>query len=124
MFKLMWRLIKTIISISIIIVILGSIGFAYARFIEPDRLNVTEISDISYSIHEPVTVAIFADTHFGFDYTTDDFQNVIDVINKKSPDFILFAGDLIDYLDKYEGDTALISQKLSELNADTGKYAA
>lgn len=123
MFKLIWRLIKTIISLSIIIVLLAVSGIAYARYIEPSRLKVAEISDISYSIHEPVTVAVFSDTHFGFDYTTDDFQKAIDAINDKSPDFILFAGDLVDYLDKYEGDTTLISEKLSLLNANIGKYA-
>ncbi len=123
MFRLIWRLIKSIISICIIIVMLAAAGIAYARFIEPDRLNVAEISDISYSIHEPVTVAIFADTHFGFDYTTDDFQKAVDAINEKSPDFILFAGDLIDHLDEYDGDTSQISQKLSQLNANIGKYA-
>ena len=123
MFKLIWRLIKTIISLSIIIVLLAVSGIAYARYIEPSRLKVAEISDISYSIHEPVTVAVISDTHFGFDYTTDDFQKAIDAINDKSPDFILFAGDLVDYLDKYEGDTTLISEKLSLLNANIGKYA-
>lgn len=123
MFKLIWRLIKTIISLSIIIVLLAVSGIAYARYIEPSRLKVAEISDISYSIHEPVTVAIFSDTHFGFDYTTDDFQKAVDAINEKSPDFILFAGDLVDHLDKYEGDTTLISEKLSLLNANIGKYS-
>ena len=123
MFRLIWRLIKTIIILLMIAVLLIFTGIAYAQFIEPNRLNVNEISDVSYSIHEPVTVAVFADTHFGFDYTTDDFQKVIDEINAKSPDYILFAGDLIDHLDKYNGDTSAISEKLAQLQAKKGKYA-
>lgn len=123
MFKLIWKLIKTVITISIIVVLLAVTGVAYAQFIEPNRLKVAEITDISYSIHEPVTVAIFADTHFGFDYSIEDFQEVIDAINEKVPDYILFAGDLIDHLEKYEGDTSEISEKLAELKASKGKYA-
>lgn len=116
-------MLKTAILLCMIIIMLTITGIAYAQFIEPNRLNVNEITDISYSINEPVTVAVFADTHFGFDYTTDDFQKAIDAINEKSPDYILFAGDLIDHLDKYQGDTAEISSKLAQLDAGIGKYA-
>ena len=123
MFRFIWRLIKTVILLCIIILLLAVAGIAYAHFIEPDRLKTVEVNDISYSIHEPVTVAIFADTHFGFDYTTEDFQKAVDMINQKSPDYILFAGDLIDHLDKYKDDTSAISAKLAELNAVKGKYA-
>ena len=123
MFKLIWRTIKIIFTLCIIATLLGISVVAYAQFIEPNRLNINEVTDISYSIHEPVTVAIFADTHFGFDYNTEDFQKSIDAINEKSPDYILFAGDLIDHLDKYEGDTSEISAKLNELDANIAKYA-
>lgn len=123
MFRFIWRLIKTAILLCIVIILLVAAGIAYAHFIEPDRLKIAEVSDISYSIHEPVTVAIFADTHFGFDYTTEDFQKAVDMINQKSPDYILFAGDLIDHLDKYKDSTSAISSKLAELNALKGKYA-
>lgn len=123
MFRFIWRLIKRTVALCIILILLAVAGLAYAQFIEPNRLNIKEISDISYSIHEPIIIAIFADTHFGFDYTTEDFQKAIDAINSKAPDYILFAGDLIDYLDQYEGDTSEISKKLSELTAAEGKYA-
>ena len=71
MFRFIWKLIKTAITLLIIVILLAVTGIAYAQFIEPERLKVAEISDISYSIDEPITVAIFADTHFGFDYTTE-----------------------------------------------------
>lgn len=123
MFKFIWRLIKTIFTLCLVAILLLVCGIGYTRFIEPNRLQVNDITDISYAMKEPVTVAIFADTHFGFDYTTEDFQKAVDAINAKSPDYILFAGDLIDYLDKYEGDTSDISAKLAELNAAKGKFA-
>lgn len=123
MFRFIWKLIKTAITLLIIVILLAVTGIAYAQFIEPERLKVAEISDISYSIHEPITVAIFADTHFGFDYTTEDFTRTVKEINAKSPDYILFAGDLIDNLDESKIDTTEISARLAELNASKGKYA-
>lgn len=123
MFKLIWRLIKATFTVCLVIIILAAGCIGYARFIEPDRLTVTELSDISYSITEPVTVAVFADTHFGFDYSVDDFEKVIDEINSNPPDIIFFAGDLIDHLDEYTGDVTVISHKLAELEANLGKYA-
>lgn len=123
MFRFIWKLIKTAITLCMIVAVLAVAVIAYAQFIEPDRLKVAEITDISYSINEPVTVAVFADTHFGFNYTAEDFQKAVDEINAKSPDYILFAGDLIDHLDKNVVDTAAISAKLAQLHAAKGKYA-
>ena len=123
MFRFIWKSIRTAVILCMIMILLVIIGVGYAHLIEPNRLKKNEISDISYSIHEPVTVAIFADTHFGYNYTPENFDKVINSINAKSPDYILFAGDLIDYLDQYEVDTAEISAKLAELNANIGKYA-
>ena len=115
MFRLIWKLIKTIFIICLLTVFIGAGCLGYAKFIEPDRLTVKNVSDISYSMKETVTVAVFADTHFGFDYSIGDFENVIEEINSNHPDIILFAGDLIDHLNEYTGDTALISRKLAEL---------
>lgn len=123
MFRLIWKLIKTIFIMSLLIILLAAGCLGYAKFIEPDRLVVKNVSDISYSMKEPVTVAVFADTHFGFDYSIDDFEKIIDEINSDPPDIILFAGDLIDHLDEYSGDITLISHKLAELEANIGKYA-
>ena len=123
MLKALWKLIKILFTLCIIGGLLGAAAVGYARFIEPERLTVKEISDVSYSMQQPITVAIFSDTHFGFDYTLDDFQKVVDKVNANPPDVLIFAGDLIDNLETYTGDTAMISAKLSEMNANIGKYA-
>lgn len=123
MFKLIWKLIKLIFSICIISGLLVAAAIGYARFIEPERLTVNEVTDVSYSMQQPITVAVLGDTHFGFNYTVDDFQKVIDKVNSNPPDVLIFAGDLIDNLEENPVDTALISSKLSEMNAKIGKYA-
>lgn len=106
-----------------LLIIIGAACFAYGRLIEPDRLTVKEITDVSYSMKEPLTVAVFADTHFGFNYSIGDFEKVVDEINSLDPDVIIFTGDLIDNLDEYNVDTTLISNKLGLMEANIGKYA-
>lgn len=123
MIRAIGKAIKTILILVIVGCLLASAGLVYARFIEPQRLTVKEISDISYSMKEPITVAIFADTHFGFDYSLEDFQKVVDQVNANPPDVLIFAGDLIDNLNEYSGDTWQISNMLSKMNANIGKYA-
>lgn len=123
MFRFIWKIIKFTFTIILLAVLAVAGCVAYAHFIEPDRLAVKDINDVSYSMKQPVTVAVFSDTHFGFDYTTDDFQKVVDKVNENPPDILIFAGDLIDDLSSYSGDTSMISQKLSAMNANIGKYA-
>ena len=123
MLKAIGKLLKWIFIFAIIIVLVGVLGVGYAHFIEPNRLTVRETQDTSYSMEEPITVAVFADTHFGFQYDTDMFQKVVDKVNENPPDILLFAGDLIDNLNQYSGDTSEISRKLSMMKANLGKYA-
>ncbi len=123
MLRAIWKIIKFIFALCIIVVLAGAACIGYSRFVEPHRLTVNEISDISYSMEQPITVAVFSDTHFGFEYSLEDFQKVIDEVNSNPPDVLIFAGDLIDNLETYSGDTAMISNKLAEMNANIGKYA-
>lgn len=123
MIKAIRKLFKLIFTFILILILLCVLTIGYARFIEPSRLTVTELQDISYSMKKPVTVAVFADTHFGFQYDMENFQKVIDKVNENPPDILLFAGDLIDNLNEYSGDTSEISEKLAQMKANIGKYA-
>lgn len=123
MFKIIWKTIKLIFVLCIIVVLAGATCIGYAHFLEPNRLAVKEIDDISYSMKQTITVAFFGDTHFGAGYTLDDFQKVIDEVNSNPPDVLIFTGDLIDNLETYSGNTSDISSCLSQMNANIGKYA-
>jgi len=108
----------------LIICIAACAALYYAYQIEPNKLSVTNLSFYDEKIEDtPIKIALFSDTHFSDSYTSEKFDNVIEAINKEKPDIILFAGDLLDDLDKYTGDVTLISQKLSEINAPYGKFA-
>ena len=123
MFKLIGRLFKIFALFIFILILIACLTAGYAHFAEPNRLTVKVQEDTSYSMKQPVTVAVFADTHFGFDYDMEDFQKVVDKVNENPPDILLFAGDLIDNLEEYYGDTAAISEKLAQMKANMGKFA-
>ena len=65
MLKAIGKLFKMIISVILILIFLALALIGYAHFIEPNRLTVTHIEDTSGSMKESLTVALFADTHFG-----------------------------------------------------------
>ncbi|MEG2324044.1 MAG: metallophosphoesterase [Anaerovoracaceae bacterium] len=123
MFKAIGKLFKFILILILILVILAAGIGCYARFIEPNLVSTTQIDRQSNLIKEKLTIAVFADTHFGFDYDTDEFDKAIAKINEKNPDIVLFAGDLIDNLNKYANSTSEISSKLGQIKANVGKYA-
>lgn len=123
MLRAIGRLFKFLFITIFIIILIACLVVGYARFIEPNRLTVKQMSDVSYSMKEEITVAVFADTHFGFQYDTENFQKVVDKVNENPPDILLFAGDLIDNLNEYSGSTSEISRKLSMMKANMGKYA-
>ena len=121
--KSIFRLIKRVFILILVLCIVGGFTAAYAFFVEPNQLKTETVSINSDNIGENIKIAVFADTHFGAGYTINNFNKVIDEINKADVDFVLFAGDLIDNFNTYQGDVAEISSKLREIKAKRGKYA-
>ena len=122
----MFKIIKFIIK-SVILVVLILAGFlGYARFIEPNTLVEKSIEISSPHVSENadnLKIAIFSDTHFSEDYDLEDFQKVLNSIEKNEPDLVLFAGDLIDNLDMFNGSPDDISKALQSIKAPLGKYS-
>ena len=106
--------------------IVGVLLICYARYIEPQMLQIKDVTISSSRVAgsaENLKIAVFGDTHFSDYYTTDDFDKVIGAIKKIKPDIVVFSGDLIDHLDIYTEDVSVISDKLSEIEAPRGKFA-
>ena len=122
MIKIIKFLIKSVFLI--VLIIAGILG--YARFIEPNSLVEKSIEISSPYVSENadnLKIAVFADTHFSDNYDMKDFQKVLNSIKKNEPDVVLFAGDLVDNLDLYEGNTDDISTALQTIKAPLGKYS-
>ncbi len=117
---------KNIFYIVMFFVIIATIFFGYARYIEPYSVKTTKIN-ISSNISKPITIGLFADTHFSNWYSCENFNEPLKILNENHPDIILFAGDLIDDFSKFKkesGDsTDDIIEIFSKIEAPYGKYA-
>lgn len=123
MLKLLGKLFKSILILLVIAIIAGVAAAAYARYIEPNRITEKNLDVNDPLLSGGMKIAFISDTHFGFDYNANDFRKVVKKINAAGVDLILFGGDLIDELNNYDDDPAVISKLLAEFKATKGKYA-
>lgn len=108
-----------IIIITIILTLVGL--FFYAFKIEPFNLNVNDV-DISQNKTSSIKLVQFSDTHIKPDFTHENFQKVVDIINQQNADIVVFTGDLYDDAPAYSDDKNII-KLLKGINAKYGKFA-
>lgn len=116
---------KQIFKLGFGTVFLSSVGFGYARYIEPKQLRISRIQLQSEKIPKSfnnIKMVLFSDTHLGFNYSVEQFTDLITFINEIAPDIILFTGDLIDAPNKYK-EIGPVTQLLKELRAPFGKFS-
>lgn len=117
------KVIKIIIFFVLIIVLIVVGCFYYAFKIEPYRIELNQ-----YTINEKtkntigLNIVQFSDLHIKEDYTSNDIDKVIDEINEKNPDIVVFTGDLYDNYAKYNEDQEII-KKLNSIKAKYAKIA-
>ncbi|MGP4068289.1 metallophosphoesterase [Halobacillus sp. B29] len=103
---------------------LSGLSYYYAKYIEPDLLTVKKFSinhsKIPKSFHN-VDILQFSDTHIGFHYDLNKFEQLVETINQRKPDLILFTGDLVDEPQTYSF-TDRLPALLNRLEAPLGKY--
>ncbi len=107
-------------------ILLITMVYSYSKYLEPNMLKVKEIQlePSPFSLNErELTIAVFSDTHFGYHYDLQDFNKVVEKINEKKPDIIIFAGDLIDSFNQFQGDVEVLSQALANIRSTFGKFA-
>lgn len=98
--------------------------YYYARNIEPGLLTLHRETIQSIKIpssFDGFKIIQFSDTHIGFHYTLDQFQELVNKINALEPDLIVFTGDLVDKPNQYNWNPRL-TNLLSSLNAPKGKF--
>lgn len=102
-------------------------GYAYARFIEPSRLQLNEVEIQHERIPKSfnnLKIVQFSDTHLGFQYSLKQLEKHISLINSLNPDMIFFTGDLLDKPNEYESSKARETVRiLQELHAPLGKFS-
>jgi predicted MPP superfamily phosphohydrolase len=108
--------------------VMASCLYSYARFIEPNKLDVHYVNITSQLLGkstDEVKILQFSDTHLSEYFDNNDLEKVVEKINNENPDIVVFSGDLIDhyYSYSYNGDISDIWEILSCISAPLGKYA-
>ncbi|SCN40450.1 Metallophosphoesterase [Bacillus cytotoxicus] len=105
--------------------ITASIGYYYAKYIEPNFLSFTH-----YTLQSPLIpnsfhgmkIIQFSDLHLGYYFSLQRLSSIVSKINDATPDIVLFTGDLIDNYQTY-GETPFVSAILRNIRAPFGKFA-
>ncbi len=84
------RTIGTILGIG---ALFGALVGLYARFVEPKRLETTQL-DLATG-DNPLTIVFVTDTHIGPHFSANDLEPTIRELQRIQPDVILFGGDFI-----------------------------
>lgn len=122
----MKKLLKKLVKIIFAMILAAGALFFYSRYIEPNLLVTTAITQEAEGYEGvPFRVVLFSDTHFGSYYDEKNIEKIVDAINKKAPDMVVFGGD---FFDNYAKESALfdmeyLSEQLSKIKAPRGKYA-
>ncbi|GIO25997.1 metallophosphoesterase [Ornithinibacillus bavariensis] len=98
--------------------------YYYARNIEPSMLTIKKETITHTKIpasFDNIRIVQFSDTHIGFHYTLNQFEELVEKINKLNPDIIVFTGDLVDEPNHYNWNQRLINL-LHSLHAPLGKF--
>lgn len=95
----------------------------YSLYIEPKWIRVKKHTvTLDNPNGQAIKIVQFSDTQLGEFFSTKQLEEVVDKINKTSPDIVVFTGDLIDNASNYT-DIDKVSKILSKIKAPNGKYA-
>lgn len=117
------KTIKSIFRVKVLLILVAIILGIYITFVERN-LVVTkkyEINSVENGENN-LRVVQFSDTHLGEYYNLNNLEKAVNKINELNPDIVVFTGDLIDNALTYN-DLFNISNVLSKINANSGKYA-
>lgn len=116
---------KQIGAISFTGLLTTTLGYMYARYMEPRQLAIQK-----HIITHPLIpkgfngtkIVQFSDTHLGFYYSLNQLNDLVTEINYHSPDIVIFTGDLIDNPKQYKQPEHIMNI-LKKIDAPLGKLA-
>lgn len=116
-----------IIKFIIIFILIIAAILLYSRFIATKGLVTKEYKITSSSIQDNFhgfKIVHISDVHYGRTTDKKDLNNMVKEVNLLKPDIVVLTGDLIDRDTKLDDDLkGEISEALSSINANVGKYA-
>lgn len=117
---------KLIIFLIIFICLISSI-LLYSRFIGTSGLSIkeykvenTKLPDSFYGLK----IIHISDIHYGRTIKMKEFRKVVEEINLRNPDIVVFTGDLFDNNETLtKEDIKEITEAFKKINATIGKFA-
>lgn len=121
------KVIIFVIKITFILIFLFLGFYTYITYVSTNCFIIKEKRIISQKIPDSfngLKIIHFSDLHYGSTIFSDDLEEIIKEINDRSPDLVVFTGDLIDqdYNIKSKEQEKLI-KSLKKIKATLGKYA-
>ena len=121
------KVIKVSLKYFFIILIISLLFFFYTTYCSTTHVIVKEERIINSKIPKSFNgakIIQFSDLHYGSTMYYEDVLKVVDLINERKPDLVVFTGDLIDqnYELKSKEQEKLI-KALKNIDASLGKYA-
>ena len=116
-----------IFKLSFAIIIGFILFYLYTTFVSARIISVHEERIINKKIPDSfngLKIVQFSDLHFGTTFFEKEVKDVVNKINLRKPDIVVFTGDLIDkdYSISTSDQEKLIKQ-LKKIDASLGKYA-
>ena len=116
-----------ILKISTLILLVFLLFYLYTYFFSTKGLLVKETKIINSKISKDfrgVKIIHFSDLHYGSTFFDIETKNLVNKINKRKPDIVVFTGDLVNKNYKLDdkNKTKLI-KILSNIDSKLGKYA-
>ena len=121
------KLVKLVIKLLLIFGVLGTIFFTYTTYVSTTKVVVREYRITNEKIptnFNGLKIVQMSDLHYGSTILNDELVKIINLINERKPDIVVFTGDLInkDYkLDPKEQEKLI--KNFQSIQATIGKYA-
>lgn len=121
------KAVKTIIKSLVIIAILGTLFFTYTTYVSTAKVGVREYRIINEKIPDNfngLKIIQMSDLHYGSTMFNKDVKKIVNLINDRKPDIVVFTGDLINKnynLDSKEQEELI--NNLKSISTTINKYA-
>lgn len=101
--------------------------YLYTTFVSTKILSVNEYRVINSKLPDSfngLKIIHFSDLHYGTTVFNSEIKNLVKEINNRTPDIVVFTGDLIDSSYKLStSEQETVIEELNKINATLGKYA-
>ncbi len=121
------KIVLITLKIIITIILLSVTFYLYTTFISSKVITVKEERIINEKIpsnFDGLKIIHISDIHYGSTIFIDDIKKIINIINKRNPDLVVFTGDLIDKNYKLTNkEQEKLMTELKKIKTTIGKYA-